>query len=91
MLDVTSCRGASSDSDHYLVRGKYRCKIAYKKYEPNGTTTRRFYIDALREASTVRRCQQQLEEEFGKLKTEQVTEGESHIGKDWKQLKEAIK
>jgi hypothetical protein len=24
MLDVNSCRGASSDSEHYLVRGKYR-------------------------------------------------------------------
>jgi endonuclease/exonuclease/phosphatase family metal-dependent hydrolase len=24
MLDVKSCRGASSDSDHYLVRGRYR-------------------------------------------------------------------
>jgi len=46
MLDVKSCRGASSDSDHYLVRGKYRCKTAYNKYEPN-RTTRRFHIDAL--------------------------------------------
>jgi len=30
-----------------------------------------------------------LEEEFGKLGTEQVTERESHIEEDWKQLKEA--
>ena len=28
ILDVKSCRGASSDSDRFLVRGKYRCKIA---------------------------------------------------------------
>ena len=55
MLDVKSRRGASSDSDYYLVRGKYRCKIAYNKYEPNRTTTKRFYTDALKEASTVRR------------------------------------
>ena len=83
MLDVKSCRGASSDSDHYLVRGKYRCKIAYNKHEPN-RTTRRFQIQALREVSMVRRFQQQLEEEFGKLGTGQVTEGESHIEEDWK-------
>jgi hypothetical protein len=63
MLDVKSCTGASSDSDHFLVRGKYRCKTAYNKYEPN-RTTRRFHVDALREASTFRRFQQ-LEEEFG--------------------------
>jgi hypothetical protein len=63
MLDVKSCRAASSDSDHFLVRGRYRCKIAYSKYEPN-RTTRTFHVDALREASTVSRFQQQLEEEF---------------------------
>ena len=39
----------------------------------------------------VRRFQQQLEEEFGKLGTEQVAEWESHIEEDWKQLKEVIK
>jgi hypothetical protein len=90
MLDVKSCRGASRTSDHYLVRGKYRCKIAYNKYEPN-RTTRRFHIDALREVSMVRKFQQQLEEEFEKLETEQVTERESHIEEEWKQLKEVIK
>ena len=52
-------------------------------------TTRRFYTDALREVSTVR-FQQHLEEEFGKLGTERVTEVESHIQEE-KQLKEAIK
>jgi len=72
MLDVKSCRGASSDSDHYLVRGRYRCKIANSKYEPN-RATRGFHTDALREASMVTRFQQQLEEEFGKLQTEQAT------------------
>jgi len=90
MLDVKSCRGASSDSDHYLVRGTCRCKIAYNKYELN-RTTRRFHIDALREANMVRRFEQQLEEEFGKLGTEKVIEGESHIEEDWKQLKDVIK
>jgi len=30
-----------------------------------------------------------LEEESGKLGTEKVIEGESHIEEDWKQLKEA--
>ena len=43
MLDVKSCRGASSDSDHFLVRGRYRCKIACSKFEPNGTT--RLHVD----------------------------------------------
>jgi hypothetical protein len=57
MLDVKSCRGASSDSDHYLVRRNYRRKIAYNKYEPK-RTSRRFHIDALHEADRVRRFQQ---------------------------------
>src|SRR5215469_14175728 len=88
MLDVKSCRGASSDSDHYLVRGKYRCKIAYNKYQPN--RTRRFHVDALREASMASRFQQQLEDEFGKPGDEQVAKGESHTEEEWKQLKGAI-
>jgi hypothetical protein len=57
MLDVKSCRGASSGSDHYLVRGRYRCKIANSKYEPN-RTRKRFHTDALQEASMVTRFQQ---------------------------------
>ena len=61
MLDVKSCRVASSDSDNFLVRGRYRCKIAYNKYEPN-ITTRRLHVDALKEGSMVRRFQQQVEE-----------------------------
>jgi hypothetical protein len=81
MLHVKSCRGASSDSDHCMVRGRYRCKIANSKYEPN-RTTRRFHTDSLRESSMVRRLQQQLEEEFGKLQIEKATKEESQIEED---------
>jgi hypothetical protein len=88
-LDVKSCRVARSNSDHFLVSGKYRCKIAYKKYKPN-RTTRRLHVDALREASTVRRFQQQQEGEFGKSETEQAIKEESYIEEEWKQLKEVI-
>jgi hypothetical protein len=62
MLDEKPCRGASSESDHFLVRGKYRCKIANSKSEPK-RTTRSFHVDVLRETSMLRRFQQQLEEE----------------------------
>jgi hypothetical protein len=88
MLDEKSCRAASSKSNHFLVRRKYRCKIAYSKYEPKRTT--RFHIDALRETSTVRRFQQQLEEKSGKSETEQPINDKSYIEEDWKQLKEVI-
>jgi acid phosphatase class B len=77
MLHMKSCRGVSSDSDHYFVGGRYRCKIANNKYELN--RTRRFHTDTLREASMVTRFQQQFEEEFGKLQTEQATKEESQI------------
>jgi len=54
MLDVKSCREANSDSHHILVRGRYRCKMAYSKHKPN-RTIRRLHVATLREASTVRR------------------------------------
>jgi hypothetical protein len=31
-----------------------------------------------------------LEEKFGKLETQRVTEEKTHTGEDWKQLKEVI-
>jgi hypothetical protein len=46
ILDTKSCRGASSNSDHFLVRGKYRCKIAYNKQELN-RKTKKLHKDAL--------------------------------------------
>jgi hypothetical protein len=39
----------------------------------------------------ITRFQQQLEEEFGKLQTEEATKEESQIKEDWKQSKEFIK
>jgi hypothetical protein len=33
-------------SDHFLVRGKYRCKVAHNKHEPN-RKTKKLHIDAL--------------------------------------------
>ena len=89
MLDVKSCRGANSDSDHFLVRAKYRCKIAYSKHELN-KKTKKLHIDALREPSTVMKYQQLLEKELAKLETEQAVKGESYIEEEWKQIKEAI-
>jgi len=69
MLDVKSFRGTSSNSDHILVRGRYKGKIAYSKHKAN-RTTRRLQVAALQEASTVRSFQLQLEEEFRRLETE---------------------
>ena len=63
-------------------------QIAYSKQKPN-RTTRRLHIDALQEASMVRRFLQQLEE-FGKLETEWVTEEKNCTEEDQKQLKEVI-
>ena len=34
--DVKLCRVANSNSEHFLVKGKYKCKIAYRKLEING-------------------------------------------------------
>jgi hypothetical protein len=33
ILDVKSSRGANSDSDYFLVTGKYGCKIVLRRHE----------------------------------------------------------
>jgi hypothetical protein len=46
-----------------LVRGKYRCKIAYSKHELN-RNTKKNHVETLRELSTVMKFQQHLGKEF---------------------------
>jgi hypothetical protein len=67
MLNVKSCRRASCDSDHYLVRGKYRSKIAYNKYEPNRTTRSLQVDDCEKPVWLGGFSSKQLEEAFGKF------------------------
>jgi hypothetical protein len=59
MLEIKSCRGANSNSDHFLVGGIYRRKIAHDKLDLNGKT-RKLHLEALRETSTVMKFQRQL-------------------------------
>ena len=72
-----------------MVRGKYRCKIAYNKHELN-RKTKKLHIDILQEPSAGNKFQQQLEKELGKPETEHAAKGEIKIEEEWKQLKEAI-
>jgi hypothetical protein len=87
--DVKSCRGADSDSDHFLIRGKYRCKIAYSKQEPN-RNAKKFHVETLKEPSTAMRFQQQLGKEFEKMENEQAADEKIHLEEEWKRIKEII-
>ena len=69
ILDVKSCRGASSDYNHFLVREKYRCKIAYSKHQFN-RNSKKFHVETLREPRTVMMFQQQLGKEYEKSEKE---------------------
>jgi hypothetical protein len=87
--DVKSCRGASSDSHHFLVRRKCRCKIAYSKQELN-RNAKKFHVETLREPSMVMRFQQQLGKEFEKTENERAAEEEIHLEEECKRIKEVI-
>jgi hypothetical protein len=86
ILDVKSCRGGNSDSDHFLVKGKYRCKIAYSKHELN-RNTRKFHVEKQQDPSTATRFRQQIRKEFEKLGKEQAVEELINIEEEWKQIK----
>jgi hypothetical protein len=89
ILDVKSCRGANSDSDHFLVKGKYRCKIAYSKHKLN-RNIKKFHIEKLREPNRATKFQQQIKEEFEKLGNERAVEEEINVEEEWKQIKKVV-
>jgi endonuclease/exonuclease/phosphatase family metal-dependent hydrolase len=86
--DVKSCRGASSDSDHFLVRVKYRCKIGYSKQKPN-RNAKKFHVETLTEPSTAMRFQQ-IGKEFEKTENERAADVVIHLEEEWKRIKEVI-
>ena len=87
ILDVKSCRGANSDSDYFLVKGKHRCKTAYSKHELN-RNIKKFHVE-LQEPSTATKFQQQIKEEFEKLGKERAVEEEILVEEEWKQIKKS--
>jgi hypothetical protein len=86
ILHVKSCRGANSDSDHFLVQDKYTCKTAYSKYELN-RNTKKFQAEELQDLSTAMKFRQQIRKESEKLRKEQAVEEEINIEAEWKQIK----
>ena len=59
ILDVKSCGGANHDSDHFLVKGKYSCKIrvAYRKHAIH-RNPKKFNVGRLTEPSVITNDQQ---------------------------------
>jgi len=55
--DVKSCRGSNHGSDHFLVKGKHICKIAYIRHEIN-RNPKKFNVGRLREPIVITNYQQ---------------------------------
>jgi hypothetical protein len=86
---VKSCRRANSDCDHFLVKGKCGCKIAYRNYEIN-RIPKRFNLERLRESGIITNYQPRLGKEFEKIKKERAGEELTRVHEEWKQLKEVL-
>ncbi|GFG37136.1 hypothetical protein Cfor_05796 [Coptotermes formosanus] len=89
ITDVKSCRGANSDSNHFLVKRKYRCKIAYRKHGTNRNLKRR-NVEKLAEPSICTNYQQQLQKELEKNERERTVQELAHMQEEWKQIKEVM-
>lgn len=65
ILQVDSCRGADSDSDHYLVRIKYRQRIAIYRGAKKSKALPRYDEEKFKtEGSTVNRYQMMMDAQF---------------------------
>jgi hypothetical protein len=64
-------------TDHHLVKGKYSCKIAYRKHEIN-RNPKMFNVGRLTEHSVITNYQQ-LGKEFEKIQKERVGEKLTHV------------
>ena len=85
ILDVKSCRGADCDSDHYMVKIKYRQRIAvYGKSKTQGSI--KFNIDNIKEGTNAKEYRNKVEELLQILPN---TENQ-HIEAAWKDIKQRI-
>jgi hypothetical protein len=83
IIDVRTCRGANGDSDHYLVKVVYRCRIMAWK---DGHISKEPKINIQKLGNPeVHKAYQKL---LGKKLTQQ--EPKDDIDKDWENLKQGV-
>jgi endonuclease/exonuclease/phosphatase family metal-dependent hydrolase/ribosomal protein S28E/S33 len=92
ILDVRSYRGANCDSDHYLVKATFRCRIATRG-QTKSQTAPKFDIEKLKERSIAVAYESALESHLNKnlnLQEMQVEELWSRIKNDIKSVAEEV-
>ncbi|XP_046688330.1 uncharacterized protein LOC124374077 [Homalodisca vitripennis] len=84
IMDIKTCRGANCDSDHYLVRGVLRHRIA-NTVKARKTRVEKWDVEKLADVNV----RQQFQEELGDRLTGLTTD--LSIEEHWNYLREAMK
>ena len=85
ILDMKSCREADCDSDHYMVKIKYRQRISvYGK--ANTQSIIKFNIDNLNEGTNAKEYRKKVEELLQTLPNSE----NQHVEAAWKNIKQTI-
>ncbi|XP_071653719.1 uncharacterized protein [Temnothorax longispinosus] len=87
ITNVRTCRGADCDSDHYLVRVCYRCRISRRGTEGRAESAK-INTGRLKDPETKHQYQQVLAEKIHQHADE--TEPHTTMETDWDRLKRAI-
>ena len=85
VLDVKTLRGANSDSDHYLVRIKYRCKINFERPKQHEKCTK-FNMTGIREEGKSELFQTNLKDKYNSCEADEIV----NVEDKWTKFKEVI-
>jgi hypothetical protein len=85
ITDVNSCRAADCDSDHYLVKTKYRPRLAIAS-RSTGTRNVKFNMDRIKERTVRDEYRQILDQQLDSKFYQNIND----IEEKWKNIRQSI-
>ncbi|XP_055388138.1 uncharacterized protein LOC129616507 [Condylostylus longicornis] len=87
ILDVSACRAANCDSDHYMIRIKIRQRIS-NVGKNRGQKRNKYDTDKLKDENTLTRYRNKIEEQLNNI--QQTAQANNSINQEWENLSKTL-